>query len=652
MSTIDIRNEISLTDGTFRIIGAAGSMYRLVNQATGVETSEHQADVFSRLVEVPAWPTHSARELDTLEAGERAFVELWAAHIEEMVTGERPGHNTPRPEYDPELTNLNERVQTKIVQLRNEGKPASRSALLRKKALWEIGGTAALIDRRLFKHIGKLDQADSRVIDAIAEVIADAADRSTVTQSYLHLQVRKILVGRMDATEIPSKASFYRYFEAMDAGKYTTGKATTRRSAANTPDRRYGTTRTLLPGDEVQVDSTPMDVLVRVKGIKGGVRPTLTIMVDKATRSIIATTLRLDASKGYDHALLLAQAIVPSPNRPERNIHRALLAARHPEHVLLDSDEKARLESVRPYIYPRRIVTDNGRDYLSSVFTSACKKFGIDITMSANYTPTDKPIVERTFQSINTLFTQQLPGYVGNHTVNRGRKVEDDNLLDIFTLAELLDDWVAKVWQNRKHESLRDPFDPSVTYSPNQVYNGAAMISGVAAYPLTREDFIDLLPTTYRSIGSAGVQFNNRHFDSDLLKPLRHVGSQNKRSAHKWEVKYNPYDHTHVWVRSNEGTWIECRWREGDVVNSPHFSDIANATREAARNEAATHDAQRTGTKMPTGTQPAIAPTTAATSKIDEARTGKHRGSATDAVIDSDPAINVEDFADFDFEEN
>ena len=645
MYTVNINNELALTDGTYQIIGAAGSMYRLKNLATGTETTEHQADVFSRLVDVPAWSTVSPRQLDTLDPGERAFVELWAAHIEEMVTGERPGHDDPRAEYNPDITSLNERVDFKIAQLRAEGKPASRSALMRKKALWEAGGTAALIDRRAFKHVGKLDEADERVVDAIAEVIASTTNRSTVTESYLHMQVKKVLIRRhqLDRPALPSRATLYRYFKVMDEGKYTTGKATTRRSTANTPDRRYRATRVLLPGEEVQVDSTPMDVLVKVKGVEGGLRPILTIMIDKATRSIIATTLRFEASKGYDHALLLAQAVVPFHNRPKRDGHRALRAAEYPEHELLNAEDKARFESLRPFIYPRRIVTDNGRDYLSSVFTSACKKFGIDITMSAIHTPTDKGIVERTFQSINTLFTQHLPGYTGNHTVNRGYKIEDDKLLNIFMLAELLDDWVAKVWQNRPHDSLRDPFDPSVTYSPNQVYNGAAAYAGVAALPLTRDDFIELLPSAQRSIGSTGVQFKNRHFDSDLLNPLRHSGSQNKKKAHKWEVKYNPYDTTHVWVRSADHKWIECQWRELDSINAPHFGDIANATREAARNDAAFDDAQRTGTEMPTN----------ATIKIKPAATVDSRSDETEAITQHLLTIDDDfEFDDFTFEEN
>jgi putative transposase len=656
MYTLDISGDIALTDGTFRIIGGAGSLYRMQNLSTGVQTTEHLADIFPRLLEVPAWPTSTPRQLDSLEPRELADVQFWANHIEEMTSGVRPGHDSPRPQYDPAVTSLNERTNAKISELREQGQPACRSALLRKKTLYQTGGAAALIDRRTSKNVGKLDQADERVVDAIAEVAATYSNKSTVTESYLHTRVEKYLILQygQDAPPLPSRASLYRYFKALTKGRHTTGKATTRRSAANTPKNRpYGTIRRLLPGEEVQVDSTPMEVMVRVKGVPGGMRPTLTVMIDRATRSVIASTIRLDAAKGYDHALLLTQALVPFQNRPDRSAHRALLAARHPEYTFLSTEQRLQLERSRPFIFPRRIVTDNGKDYLSSVFKSACRKYGIDITMSAIHTPTDKPHVERNFESIGTLFTQSLPGYLGNHTVNRGYKVEDDELLDIATLTELFDDWVVNVWQNRPHRGLRDPFEPTVLYSPNQAYNGAAAYSGVVAYPLSKDDFIELLPSADRVIGAVGVQFKNRHFDSAELQPYRLTPSRRPAKGSKWEVKFNPYDFTHVWVRSPSDTWIECSWREMGVIDLPHFSDIANATRVARRNEVARDDAHRAGVPMPSGN-----PADQAAEAIDITTTDLTPDAATPLAIASmpvestDPAFPFVDYADFAFEEN
>lgn len=604
MHMLDLTGDITLTDGTFRITGSTGNFYRLQNLATGEHTSEHLADILSRLTEMPARNEVSPQKINNLTAPDRREVESWANHIEELISGTRPGHDNPRPQYDPTLTSLNQRIDSKVAELHAHSLPASRATLLRKKALYEVGGAAALIDGRKNKNIGKFDRADSRVIDAMTSVIAKHSNKSTMTQSWLQEMMAKELLVRYhgDAPAIPSEATLYRHFQLLTNGKYTTGKATTRRSAANTPNRTYRTAHRLLPGEEVQVDSTPMDLLVRVKGRDEPVRPILTVMIDRATRSIIASTIRLEGAKGYDHALLLAQALVPFQNRPDRSAHRALVANRRPEFPLLSTAARLDLERARPLIFPRRIMTDNGKDYLSTVFTSACRKYGIDITMSAIHTPTDKGMVERNFQSINTLFTQRLPGYVGNHNVNRGYKVEEQNLLDVATLAELFDDWVVNVWQNRPHHGLRDPFEPSIVYSPNQAYKAAAAFVGFVASPMTRDDFIDMLPTANRVIGTTGVQIGNRHYDSDELHPHRGTPSRRPRHDNKWEVKINPYDAMHVWVRSPENTWIECRWRHIESVSQPHFGDISRSLRVQGRNDVAHENAHLAGTTMPSGT--------------------------------------------------
>jgi putative transposase len=603
--------DLYLTDGTYRIVGAVGGLLRLQNQGTGQQSTAQIAELLPRLVDPPVWAQTDPQELTTLPAGERKEVEEWAAHLEEMTTGIRPGHETPRPQYDPATTSLNQRTQSKVEELTLRGWPASRASLLRKKTLWERGGAAALIDRRKSRKFGKLDRADAEVVDAIIAVAQREVRRSTKTQRHLHDLVEAELTLKYAdsdavAPALPSRATMYRHFNALTEGKHATGKATTRRSLANRPNRTYGSRRTLLPGEEVQVDSTKLDLMVRVQGLKKPVRPVLTVLQDAATRTIIATTIRIDAAKGYDHALLLGQALVPFELRPDRSAHRALVSARRPEFPLLSAEDRRALERTRPFIFPRRIMTDNGKDFLSTVFTSAARKFQIDITNSATRTPTDKGMVERNFGAVVSLFVQSLPGYTGNHPVNRGEDVEGEDLLDLATLSELLDDWVLSVWQNRKHEGLRDPFEPSITYSPNQAYDAAMAFSGATHLPASTNDFIDLLPTTHRVLGTVGIEFNNRHYDSDELRLYRGTRSRDQKHNYQWEVKYNPYDALHVWVRSPEGNWIECTWRHAAALTQPHFGDISRELKgedkdTTVRNEIAREHAARNGVPMPTG---------------------------------------------------
>ena len=608
MRTLDLTEDLTLTDGIYQVVGNTGSQYRLKNVATGERSVWHISDLLANLVDLPALCEASPRTILALSDSDREEVTFWSEHIEEVITGFHPRLSTPSPEYDPALTTQNERVEAKVLELRRAGKSASRATLLRKKKAFLEGGPAALIDGRKQRQVDPFAQVAKSVYDSMTAVIGRQANKATVTRSRLFELMGQDLVQNYGAAaKLPHRSSLYRHTKSLSKGRGTSGRATTRRSIAGTPDDMYTTHRHILPGQEVLVDSHTMDIMVRTA--HGPQRPILTIMIDSATRCIVSITIRLKATKGYDHALLLAQALVPYQGRPDRSEHRALLTRLNKKRSFLSAAERLRLERMRPFIFPRKIVTDNGKDYLSEVFLSACQKFGIDIVQSAIHTPTDKALVERTFRSITTLFLEDLPGYVGSSPVDRGvdpkkgKPVpESERLLDLVTLTELLDDWVLETWNDRPHGGLRDPLMPSEKFSPNQWFNATADLAGVVALPLTREDFIDLLPSAWRTISPVGVQHKNRQYDSVELQPYRNLPSNLPTKNGQWEVKYNPYDSMHVWVRSRDNTWIECRRRDADFMNQPHFGDVHENLYNEERNDVAQQDAINRGVPMPAGT--------------------------------------------------
>ncbi|MGB6058645.1 MAG: Mu transposase C-terminal domain-containing protein [Microthrixaceae bacterium] len=339
-----------------------------------------------------------------------------------------------------------------------------------------------------------------------------------------------------------------------------------------------------------------MDILVKTPD--GPQRPMLTTMIDVATRSLLAYTIRMQATKSIDHVTLLAQALVPAQNRPDNSEHRAAVKLSNPHIQLADAEELAQARNARPFLFPRRIHMDNGRDYLGETFISAAERFGIDITLSSVRTPTGKAIVERTFGSINTLFLQYQPGYVGRSPEFRGEHVEKENLLDIWALFELFDDWVVTVYQNRPHSGLRDPMNPSVKWTPNQMVQEASQVTSTLVLPMTDLDYIGLLPSKFRTITSTGVAIGGREYDSPELHPLRHQKSGHKSKKHKWEVKTNPYDLHRVWVIGRDGTFIECLTRDAARLSQP-FGELLNPQeRESERTIVARKNAELTGTPV------------------------------------------------------
>jgi putative transposase len=172
-----------------------------------------------------------------------------------------------------------------------------------------------------------------------------------------------------------------------------TGSARTRRSLANRPDGPFSQVTVTAPGELMQIDSTPLDVMVVLDdGVVGRVE--LTGMIDVATRTVTAAVLR-PTTKAVDASVLLARTVTPAPMRPgwvdALRMSRSVL----PHQRLLSIDERLEHAAVRPVIVPETIVCDHGKVFVSHNFRASCRFLGINFQPAHEGTPTDKPHIER-----------------------------------------------------------------------------------------------------------------------------------------------------------------------------------------------------------------------------------------------------------------
>ncbi|MGO4457292.1 integrase [Streptomyces sp. M-16] len=328
------------------------------------------------------------------------------------------------------------------------------------------------------------------------------------------------------------------------------------------------------PGELMEIDSTPFDVLVR---LDNGVvdRCELVGMVDVATRSITAAVLR-PTTKSVDAALLLARSVTPAPMRPGwpealRMEHSVL-----PYERLLSVDERLRHAAAVPPITPETVVIDGGKAFLSKNFHTACNALGTEVIHAPPRTPTHKPHIERTLASAASLFAQFLPGYTGRSTEYRGRRVEDEPLFSLHQLQELLEQWISATWQNRPHDALRDPLAPRRTFSPNRKYAVLVETAGYLPLPLTAEDYLELLPARWQAVNSYGIKIKHRIYNCEGLDGLRREKSGIAERKGLWEVRHDPYDIRLVWLRNNRGggKWITVPWRLLSTAPTP-FGELA-----------------------------------------------------------------------------
>ncbi|NAZ82008.1 DDE-type integrase/transposase/recombinase, partial [Kineococcus sp. R8] len=595
MEHLGIGDQLLLDGAPHTVVGVDGAILTL-RLITGAEQRHSTVDLFAyhdvEIFHAKALSVSPVADITWLQAvPARALQQarFWEQQVLDVLT---PGvdHRSPWAGGTLLSPSLRSRSITKAQLLSANGHPVSDRHLRRLCQRYQQHGLWGLVDHRAARRSLPTGRIDPRVVAVTAELMETETPRSTGTRSRLLLRVEQRL--RLEHGEdiaeqiLPSRTSFYRLIAALDAGRYTFGDATTRRSAANRPERPFTPTVATRPGEQVQIDATLLDVMVEYSdGVHG--RAEVTLAIDVATRSICAALLSPRASKSVDTAMLLARMIVPEPMRPGWAAALRLDASVLPYRQLIDADDRLRHAAARPVIVPETIVVDHGKVFLSRRFQDACASLGVSLQPAAPRTPTDKGVVERTFSSLNTLFVQYLAAYTGRSVTRRGSDVEaaiaSGATYTLHELQDLLDQFIVTIWQNRPHNGLRDPHRPEVVLSPNEMYAAMITHAGYVPVPFGEREYLALLPTTWRRISAYGLTLHQRVYDSPDLGPLRHTHSGISAQDGKWQVAYDPYDVRRAWLHDpREDRWITLTWTLADTVEGPFSQDIWRRARQIA----------------------------------------------------------------------
>ena len=568
-----------VADGTPSVVvSVTGTGVRLADEKGGVQTVTPAELADGTRFQVPAAAPPPGPQPETgLEGLPAAAVEeaSWREeHIAEVVCGLRPDSpagTRPGPRYDPERTSLTGREKAKAAELPATGKPIPASTVKHRRQRWEAHGLAGLVDRRLARRVRPAGRADDQVVAAMRQAIGEATGASSRTAGYLIWRTREILAEAGYGGPVPSQRTFYRLAATLSHGRHVTGSASTRRSLAGRPQGMFGSVPAAAPGELVQIDSTPLDVLVLLDdGVAGRVE--LTGMIDVATRVVPAAVLR-PTTRSVDAAVLLARALTPEPARPGwpealKMAHSAL-----PYERLLDIDARLEHAAARPVIVPDTIVIDHGSVFVSAGFRSACRHLGISIQPAHVGSGAEKGHIERCIGSAGTMFCQFASGYAGRNPDRRGRHVEDQPLWSMAELQELLDEWLVAFWMNREHDGLRDPEHPGRAFTPNQKYAALVESAGYVPVALGPADYIELLPVSWRAVNAYGIKLNRRSYDSEELNPLRLQPSGVREKKNLREIRHDPHDVSRIHVRGPDG-WITVFCKHLDRAPVP-FGELA-----------------------------------------------------------------------------
>ena len=274
------------------------------------------------------------------------------------------------------------------------------------------------------------------------------------------------------------------------------------------------------PLDACQIDHTPTDInfveVIEGSGTFVG-RAYLTIVTDVATRCILGFCLTLEKPSALSVALCLAQAMCPK---------EGWLAARGIP------------DGWPMFGRPRLLVTDSAKEFKGHAFQRGCEDYGIDIRYRDRGRVHQGGVVERLLGKLNAVLATQ-PGSTGRSVADRDEYPAERRAR--LSFADLERCITLAVIDHNLQENAKRVKVPATEWERQ-----------ARDLPRFNDDpmriLLAFMPRTERRISPQGVSMFALDYYSPWLGAL--VPQRDRRG--KLEVRYDPRDISHVYIRDPE----------------------------------------------------------------------------------------------------
>lgn len=389
------------------------------------------------------------------------------------------------------------------------------------RAEHDVQALIVLSGRQGGKDQGRLDPAVEAIISNTIEFVFLEVRRATTDDVYkaVLLAVQQENARRpADAQlEEPSLRTVQRRVAALGAfdravARYGRQEAE-RRFAAHAMARRVSRILEL-----VEVDHTPVDLLVVDENRVVIGRPTFTVIFDRYSRCVLGYCLSL---AGYGVATVFAalrHAMLP----------KTYLSTQYPGRQLYWPC----------FGWMERLLLDNAVEFHALAVQDAMTNLSVLVEYAASRDPNDKPFVERLLHTFNYSFIHKMPGTTLSNVHQRiGFQAEKEACITLEELDEMVHIWICDVYHRTPHRGLdkRAPID-------------VWLASAAVHPPLLKMDRaavdIEFSNLQTRTIQHYGIELNTFVYTSARLCLLRRMLPANSTV----QVKWPEHDVGHVWV--------------------------------------------------------------------------------------------------------
>lgn len=413
-----------------------------------------------------------------------------------------------------------------IAQLRGEPRPPHETTVYRWRRRYlqaqkDVSALFSAIDQRGGKGQCRLNPAVEGLIDDVIdeEYRAHRAGSAQDVHDALRRAIDTANLSRSSSEQLtlPSLRTINRRLAQLcsfDVAAALYGQREAKRRHAF-----YGKARSVDRILEiVEIDHTPVDLLVADESRVTIGRPTLTVVFDRASRCVLGYHLSLAGHGTYAVFSALRHAMLP------KTYLNKLYAD-----LTLDWPCCG---------WPERILVDNGLEFHADSVRDAMANLGVLVEYAGSRDPNDKPFVERFLRTFNYTFIHKLPGTTLSNVHERiGFKAEEEACLTLAELDRMIHVWICNVYHRRPHRGLHGQ-------APIDAWN-----EGAKAFPpqlkMNREDVdIEFSQFDERSLHQYGIEINTFCYALPRLATLRAVLPQKT----KVEVKWPHDDAGHIWV--------------------------------------------------------------------------------------------------------
>lgn len=268
----------------------------------------------------------------------------------------------------------------------------------------------------------------------------------------------------------------------------------------------------------VEVDHTPVDILVVDEdGVAIG-HPVITVVFDRFSRCVLGFSLSLAGHGTHAVFEAIRHALLP----------KTYLRTRYPD---LDLEWEC-------HGWFEKFLMDNGREFHARAVVDALLNLGIASEYAASRDPDDKPFVERFLRTLNYSFIHRLPGTTLAKIHQRiGFKAEDEACITLEQLNRMIHVWILSVYHLRPHSALNGR-------APIEVWRESA-----EAFPPRLKYNADDLNTELAELAESalqhyGIDLNTFRYASPALAQLYRLLPPKS----KVQVKWPSYDVGYIWV--------------------------------------------------------------------------------------------------------